>query len=79
MGTSSILSSLASSGLGTGAGIDVASTVSQLIAAIRAPEQVWTTQQSLAKVQGQALTQLKTEVTALSNAIDSLKDVARAQ
>jgi flagellar hook-associated protein 2 len=64
--------------LGTGAGIDVASTVSQLIAAIRAPEQVWTTQQSLAKVQGQALTQLNTEVTALSNAIDSLKDVAGA-
>jgi len=78
MSTSSVLSSLASSGLGTGAGIDVASTVAQLIAAIRAPEQVWTTQQSLAKVQGQSLTQLNTEVAALSNAIDSLKDVAGA-
>jgi flagellar hook-associated protein 2 len=78
MANSSIMSSLSSSGLGTGAGIDVANTVSQLIAAIRAPEQVWTTQQSLAKVQAQSLTQLNTEVTALSNAIDSLKDVAGA-
>ena len=78
MATSSVLSSLASSGLGTGAGIDVASTVSQLIAAIRAPEQVWTTQQSLAKVQGQSLTQLNTEVASLSNAVDLLKDAAGA-
>jgi flagellar hook-associated protein 2 len=78
MANSSIMSSLSSAGLGTGAGLDVAGTVSQLIAAIRAPEQVWTTQQSLAKVQGQSLTQLNTEVTALSNAIDSLKDVAGA-
>lgn len=44
---------------------------------IRAPEQVWTTQQSLAKVQGQALTRLNTEVTALSNAIDSLNDATQ--
>src|SRR3954463_16525011 len=78
MANSSIMSSLSSSGLGTGAGIDVANTVSQLIAAIRAPEQVWTTQQRLAKVQAQSLTQLNTEVTGLSNAIDSLKDVAGA-
>src|SRR5215467_3907755 len=78
MANSSIMSSLSSSGLGTGAGIDVANTVAQLIAAIRAPEQVWQTQQSLAKVQGQALTQLNTEVAALSNAVDSLKDVAGA-
>src|ERR1051325_9987318 len=78
MANSSIMSSLSSSGLGTGAGIDVANTVAQLIAAIRAPEQVWQTQQSLAKVQGQALTQLNTEVASLSNAIDTLKDVAGA-
>jgi flagellar hook-associated protein 2 len=78
MATSAVLSALSSSGLATGQGIDVASTVSQLIAAIRAPEQVWQTQQSLAKVQGQALTQLNTEVTALSNAVSSLNDVAGA-
>src|SRR5262249_26958974 len=78
MANSSIMSSLSSAGLGTGAGIDVANTVAQLIAAIRAPEQVWTTQQSLAKVQGQALTQLNTEVAALSNSVDLLKDVAGA-
>ena len=40
-----ILNALSSSGLGTGQGIDVASTVSQLIANLRGPEQVWQTQQ----------------------------------
>jgi flagellar hook-associated protein 2 len=74
MASSAILSSLSSSGLGTGQGIDVTGTVNQLIAAIRAPEQVWQTQQSLAKVQGQSLTQLNTEVSALSDAVDSLSD-----
>ena len=38
MANSSIMSSLSSAGLGTGAGLDVAGTVSQLIAAIRAPD-----------------------------------------
>jgi flagellar hook-associated protein 2 len=78
MASSAILTALSNSGLNTGSGINVASTVNQLLAAIRAPEQVWQTQQNLAKVQGQALTQLNTEVTALSNAVSSLSDAAGA-
>ena len=76
MATSDILNALSSSGLGTGQGIDVASTVSQLIANLRGPEQVWQTQQKVLQTQASALTQLNTEVTALSSAVDSLSDPA---
>ena len=78
MATSDILNALSSSGLGTGQGIDVASTVSQLIANLRGPEQVWQTQQKVLQTQASALTQLNTEVTALSNAVDALSDPAGA-
>jgi flagellar hook-associated protein 2 len=78
MPTSDILNALSSSGLGTGQGIDVTSTVNQLITNLRGPEQVWQTQQQILKGQSDALTQLNTEVTALSNAIDALNDPAGA-
>ncbi len=78
MATSDILNALSSSGLGTGQGIDVTATVSQLIANLRGPEQVWQTQQKLLQGQSSALTQLNTEVTALSNTVDSLNDPAGA-
>ena len=78
MATSDILNALSSSGLGTGQGIDVTSTVSQLIANLRGPEQVWQTQQQVLQTQASALTQLNTEVTALSNAVDGLSDPAGA-
>jgi flagellar hook-associated protein 2 len=74
--SSSILNALSSSGLGTGQGIDVTATVNQLITNLRGPEQVWQTQQQILKGQASALTQLNTEVSALSNAIDSLNDPA---
>ncbi len=45
--SSAILNALSSSGLGTGQGIDVTSTVNQLIANLRGPEQVWQTQQQI--------------------------------
>ncbi|MGH9536881.1 MAG: flagellar filament capping protein FliD [Terriglobales bacterium] len=77
MATSDILNALSSS-LGTGQGIDVTSTVNQLITNLRGPEQVWQTQQQILAGQSTALTQLNTEVTALSNAIDSLDDPAGA-
>jgi len=77
MATSDILNALSSS-LGTGQGIDVTSTVNQLIANLRGPEQVWQTQQQILSGQSTALTQLNTEVTALSNAIDTLDDPAGA-
>jgi flagellar hook-associated protein 2 len=78
MATSDILNALSSSGLGTGQGIDVTSTVNQLIANLRGPEQVWQTQQQILQGQSSALTQLNTEVTALSNAVDTLNDPAGA-
>lgn len=77
MATSDILNALSSS-LGTGQGIDVTSTVNQLITNLRGPEQVWQTQQQILQGQSSALTQLNTEVTALSNAVDTLNDPAGA-
>jgi flagellar hook-associated protein 2 len=77
MATSDILNALSSS-LGTGQGIDVDSTVKQLITNLRGPEQVWQTQQQILQGQSSALTQLNTEVTALSNAVDTLNDAAGA-
>ena len=77
MATSDILNALSSS-LGTGQGIDVTSTVNQLITNLRGPEQVWQTQQQILQGQSSALTQLNTEVTALSNAVDTLNDAAGA-
>jgi flagellar hook-associated protein 2 len=77
MPTSDILNALSSS-LGTGQGIDVDSTVTQLITNLRGPEQVWQTQQQILQGQSSALTQLNTEVTALSNAVDTLNDAAGA-
>jgi flagellar hook-associated protein 2 len=77
MATSDILNALSSS-LGTGQGIDVTSTVSQLIANLRGPEQLWQTQQKILQGQSSALTQLNTEVSALSNAVDTLNDPAGA-
>jgi flagellar hook-associated protein 2 len=74
--SASILNSLSASGLGAGQGIDVTSTVNQLIAGLRAPEQVWQTQQQLLQGQVSALTQLNTEVTALANAVNNLSDPA---
>jgi len=76
MATSDILNALSSSGLGTGQGIDVTATVNQLIANLRGPEQVWQTQQQLLAGQSSALTQLNTEVAALSDATNSLSDPA---
>jgi flagellar hook-associated protein 2 len=74
--TSGILSALSSSGLGIGQGIDVASTVAQLIAGLRGPEQVWQTQQQVLQNQSAALTNLNSEVTALANAVNDLSDVS---
>ncbi len=74
--SASILNSLSASGLGAGQGIDVTSTVNQLIAGLRAPEQVWQTQQQLLQGQVSALTQLNTEVTALAGAVTNLSDPA---
>jgi flagellar hook-associated protein 2 len=75
--SSAILNALSSS-LGTGQGIDVTSTVNQLITNLRGPEQVWQTQQQILAGQSSALTQLNTEVTALSNSVDTLNDPAGA-
>ena len=75
--SSSILSALGSS-LGTGQGIDVTSTVNQLIANLRGPEQVWQTQQQILAGQSSALTQLNTETTALSTAVSNLSDAGGA-
>ena len=51
MPTSDILNALSSS-LGTGQGIDVDSTVTQLITNLRGPEQVWQTQQQILQQAG---------------------------
>ncbi len=76
MGSSAILTALSSSGLGTGPGIDVTSTVSQLIAGLRAPEQLWQIQQQQLQGQISSLTGLTSEVTALSGALNALGDPA---
>ena len=75
MATSDILNALSSSS-GAGQGIDVTSTVNQLIANLRSPEQVWQTQQKLLQTQVSSLTQLNKEVTDLSTAVDNLRDAA---
>jgi flagellar hook-associated protein 2 len=76
MGSSAILSALSSSGLGTGPGIDVTSTVNQLIAGLRAPEQVWQTQQQELQGQVSSLQSLTSEVSTLSTALNALGDPA---
>jgi flagellar hook-associated protein 2 len=74
---SAVLNALGTS-LGGGQGIDVTSTVNALITNLRAPEQVWQNQQAQLQTQGSALTQLNTEVGALSSALNDFSDPAGA-
>lgn len=78
MSSSAILTALSSSNTGMGSGIDVASTVASMIAALRAPEIQWQRQQVGLQYQINALNQLNTEVSNLSTAIDALNDAGGA-
>src|SRR5208282_3457568 len=58
----------------TSSGIDVASTVSQILAADRAPEQLWQAQQEAISQQTSALNQLNSEASSLVDSLSSLQD-----
>jgi flagellar hook-associated protein 2 len=62
----------------SGQGIDVTSTVNQLVTAARAPETAWQQQQQKLQSQGSALTKLNNDLSALQDATNSLKDVTGA-
>ena len=68
------LSALFSATGSTSSGIDVASTVSQILAADRAPEQQWESQQQTIAQQSTALNQLNSEASSLVDSLSSLQD-----
>src|SRR5690242_8280400 len=78
MATSGIMSALSSSVLGGGQGIDVTSTVNQMITAMRAPERQWQSQQQDLQYQISALDQTNSQLTALSTTVDALNDPSSA-
>ncbi len=78
MSTSAILTALNSSDTGMGSGIDVTGAVNAAVAALRAPEQTWQTQQQQLQYEINALDQLNSEVESLYNAVNALSDVGGA-
>ena len=68
------LSALFSATGSTSSGIDVASTVSEILAADRAPEQLWQAQQQAISQQTSALNQLNSEAASLVDSLSSLQD-----
>ena len=70
--------SLDTSTLFSGQGIDVTSIVNQLVAAARQPETAWQQQQQDLQSQEGALNQLNSDLSALLDKINSLKDISGA-
>ncbi len=68
---SSVLSALNSGS----SGIDVTSAVASIIAADRAPEQAWESQQTVISNQEQAIQQLERESSSLTDSLESFSDV----
>ena len=68
---SSVLSALNSGS----SGIDVTSAVASIIAADRAPEQAWESQQTVISNQEQAIQQLESESSSLTDSLESFGDV----
>ena len=62
----------------SGQGIDVASTVQQLVAAASAPEQNWQTQQQQIQAQEGVVNQINSGLSALLGYVNTLKDPAGA-
>jgi flagellar hook-associated protein 2 len=62
----------------SGTGIDVATTVSQLVTAARAPETNWQNQQDAIQTQVTALNQLNTDLSAVWSKLNALKDQSGA-
>jgi flagellar hook-associated protein 2 len=58
----------------SGSGIDVATTVSQLVTAARAPETNWQNQQDAIQTQVTALNQLNSDLSAVWSKLNALKD-----
>ena len=71
-------SSIDTTTLFSGQGIDVTSVVSQLVTAARAPETNWQKQQTTIQTQVDALTQLNNDLSDLWDKINSLKDPSGA-
>lgn len=65
---------LNNSNVSSGAGIDVASVVEQILYAERAPERLWQLQQAWFTSQNSALDAIRTKVTDLASKVNSLKD-----
>ncbi len=56
-------------------GINVASTVAAIIAADRAPEQLWQSQQATLNNQSSAIQQIESDTTSVTDSLQSLSDV----
>jgi flagellar hook-associated protein 2 len=76
MGT--ISSALASSNSSTGSGIDVQGTVNQILAADRAPEQLWQTQVGTFNAKSSALQGINSDLQDLQTKVNALNDVGGA-
>lgn len=72
------MSSIDTTTLFSGQGIDVTSAVSQLATAARAPETAWQQQQQALQSQGSALNQLNSDLSNLLDKINALKDISGA-
>ncbi len=62
--------------LSSGSGIDVQTTVSQMVYAAQAPERIWQSQQKKLQTEANAFNQLNNELSSLSTAVDALRDPA---
>lgn len=58
----------------SGQGIDVASTVQQLVSAASVPEQAWETQQQTIQSQEGVINEINTDLTSLQASVNALKD-----
>src|SRR5262249_7937866 len=72
------MSSISTTSLSSGSGLDVDSIVSQLIEVERAPERIWQAQKQLLQQQASALNAIKSRLSTLETNMDTLKDVLGA-
>ena len=72
------MSTIDTSSLSSGTGLDVTATVDQLMQTARAPERVWQSQQQTLSAQATALRSLSTKLDTLETRINDLKDVSGA-
>ncbi|MGE5112171.1 MAG: flagellar filament capping protein FliD [Acidobacteriaceae bacterium] len=72
------MSTIDTSSLSSGTGLDVTATVDQLMQTARAPERIWQSQQQTLSAQATALRNFNTKLDTLETRINDLKDVSGA-